>query len=78
MLVTLTCIKALTCCLWLGFCVISQCVHYRGLDSYNFRPDFMSFCHRGHAIPLAVEEPAATAASSGGKRQESARLKKAL
>ena len=27
----------------------------RGLDAYQFRPDFMSFNHRGHAIPLSVE-----------------------
>lgn len=33
----------------------------RGLDANVFRPDFMSFNHRGHAIPLAVE-PLNTAA----------------
>ena len=27
----------------------------RGLDAFHFRPDFMSFNHRGHAIPLSVE-----------------------
>ena len=43
-------------------------VLYRGLDAYNFRPDFMAFCHRGHAIPLAVEGTGSASSSKASGR----------
>ncbi|EIE18898.1 hypothetical protein COCSUDRAFT_54802 [Coccomyxa subellipsoidea C-169] len=38
-----------------NFKPISALANQEGLDANVFRPDFMSFNHRGHAIPLAVE-----------------------
>ncbi|CAL8463896.1 g3431 [Coccomyxa elongata] len=44
-----------------AFKPISALANQEGLDANVFRPDFMSFNHRGHAVPLAVE-PLNTAA----------------
>jgi len=48
-------------CLWgsLGLAgslkPINPFTQQRGLDASSFRPDFMSFNHRGHLMPLAIE-----------------------